>query len=410
MLTDLSQAVIRLATRAALTELFRPGQSFAGFVGRKGAGLVLLARGARIPLPEPGLLRPGQAVQIEVREGAAGLELHVRAQAARAPGRLPEPSGGPLVDRPTKEAQAADGSARAPVRAPGPTARGASPQPAARPAAGPRSEPIIRAILPVLAGRGSLGADLHRVVRLLSTAAARRALPPGLAEEARAVLDALLVARPDRLAQQVRLATRTASRSLESRLAEAAASGDSEGLDEAARTDPRAVLSRLLREAGDLLRRGDGQDGMAQAVRGALGRLAAGQLANLRDHDQPYVFVEVPFHPDTPVRRCQLRIFPGGREGRRRSRSLTVVFDLATRHLGDLWISLLLDEDRCSCRISAADPTAEAALRDARVELADGLESAGYRGAAVEVRPWDGDRLREVGELMRGVRGLDVQA
>ena len=409
---DVLQTVIRLAARAALTDLFRPGQTLRAFVGKRGAQLVLLARGARIPIPDPGGLKPGQGVKVEVAQGKAGVELRILGPASRPAGRMPEPGGGPLLDRAPARPGPTAATPRAPTAAPARPAVAKAPGGPARAGGAAPSQAVVRAVLPTLAGRSTLATDLRRIIRLVAAARSAGALPAGMADQARGALEGLLVTRPDALAQLLRRATRASARSLESKLAEAVAGGDADGLEEALRNDPRAVASSLRRQGGlaAWLRQTQQLAGFDKAIEGALDRLSAGQLANLREHGQPYLFVELPFSPETPVRRCQLRFFTGGRDGRQRDRTLTVVFDLATRRLGDLWVSLRLDQDRCWCRICAADPDAEASLREAAPELMDGLATVGYAGAQVEVLPWDGDRLREVGELMRGVTGIDVQA
>ena len=67
-------------------------------------------------------------------------------------------------------------------------------------------------------------------------------------------------------------------------------------------------------------------------------------------------------------------------------------------------------EGRCTCLIRAADAEALEALRAEEEELVGALAAAGFEAARVRFEPWSGDRLREVGELIRQRTRMDLRA
>jgi hypothetical protein len=100
----------------------------------------------------------------------------------------------------------------------------------------------------------------------------------------------------------------------------------------------------------------------------------------------------------------------GGKAQRFDAANATVVIDLSTSALGELWITLSAVHGVCSCWIRARDVDAMTALQEMQGELADRLSRAGYPNASVQTALWDGDRVRELATMMRRFKGLNIEA
>jgi hypothetical protein len=201
---------------------------------------------------------------------------------------------------------------------------------------------------------------------------------------------------------------------LEAQIARAVSTGSLESLAQAARTDLIATLSELRSNEGlTAYLQGKNQLDLFQSAADRLvDRISSGQLQNLHRLDQPYVFVEIPFPADAPVRGARVHFFHEGRGDRQafEGRKASVTLDLSTTKLGDLWITLQLAEGHCSCRFGATSEETVDAIEGAQEDLVRALEESGYERATVHVALWDGNRLRETAHLMRRFAGIDVRA
>ncbi|MCL4694613.1 MAG: hypothetical protein KJ060_19140, partial [Candidatus Hydrogenedentes bacterium] len=88
----------------------------------------------------------------------------------------------------------------------------------------------------------------------------------------------------------------------------------------------------------------------------------------------------------------------------------TVVIDLATTNLGDLWISLNMTRGACQCWIRATDVDVVRAVEETAGELVGRLEASGYPGAKVHATLWDGNRIKEAANLLRRFEGISLEA
>jgi hypothetical protein len=277
----------------------------------------------------------------------------------------------------------------------------------------PRSDAAIREFLAPFSSAALLGDEWPALAGLVARAVAAGALPrrlAGLLAEPWRGLDAQ---NPAQLEAGLAGAADDAM-PIEARIAAALASGDPEALEELVKQDARALIESLRSdEPFQSFLRGSGQaKGFEALANRILTRLGEAGVQNLRSLDQSYVFLQMPAAMDGTFQRGQIHIMSGGKGGGREmdARSATIALDLSTVRLGDLWITLSLYGDRCSCCIRARSAEVVTAIEAAAGELEASLRQAGYARSAVQAVLWDGDRVRAFADLMRPYAGLDVEA
>ncbi len=399
-------ALVQLAGRALDAGGLRAGQVLNGMVDGTRPHLSVLVSGTHVALPETANLVSGQPVSIEVVETAQGLQLRISPRSdASGQGALAASATGsgamPMAELTSRLLEALYG-----IRMPEGAER-------LIPPALPQNEAAVRIALAAFAGRTSLGQDLQLISDLVGQAAG----PGGTLSEANqaalAALSQYVATDSEGLESLIRDLQVLAARPNEARIAAALAKGTGQAAGEGER-GLREVLAGLRQDetlAGRL--RGIGQlRAFQETADRVVDRLTGAQLQNLRGTDQAYYFIEVPFGPETGIRRAQVHFFGEGGGGRRGfdARNSMVAFDLSTTHLGDLWISLRAAHGFCECRLSATSPEAVRAIEDAAGELDSALREAGYERVNVKAALWTGDRLAEAAALMRRFSGINVQA
>lgn len=160
---------------------------------------------------------------------------------------------------------------------------------------------------------------------------------------------------------------------------------------------------RFLREAGHW-------EEFRTASDRVLDRLMATQLQNTAGLEQPYIFVDLPFTMEGFIDSARIHFWIEGDQGKStdQEENATVVLDLSMTRLGDLWISLRVHQDHCTCRVLATSDEIVEALRAVSGELEQILGGIGFSGTSVEVGYWDGDRIRETANFMRPLSRLDL--
>jgi hypothetical protein len=275
----------------------------------------------------------------------------------------------------------------------------------------PQTETAVRQLLTVLASREQMSADLGRMTRLLSAAAALGGAPPETAAAFRAAVQQFASMEAEDLQVQLRQLVET--RSPEARIALAL---KSESPNEAVQRMAGELRSQVavLRDDESLLnvlRATRQADVFQEAASRVLDRLSGTELQNLRSLEQPYLFLNLPLPYGQALRRAQIHFFNDGQRKRQFDRdNATIAMDLELEQLGAMWVSLRVARGNCVCRFNADTPEVVTAIRDAAPELVESLQDAGYRNARVEAALWEGDRLQEVTRLMRRFAGLDASA
>ena len=403
--------LLDMVSRDMFSSTVRAGQTLQGVVEGVPGRMTVVAAGARIPLPESASLTPGQAVVVEVRENAQGLQLRVTPVAQRGAPALVQTPAAPLASALPLDMIGAI------LKALGsslPTETAAQ----LLPGSVPQTESVIRALLTQFVVRASVGEDLERIAATLTQALAAGDVTEDAVRE---VLALRAEQRPSTAPEYEAFVRRAADHSgarLEARIAEALASSDPQHmgsrLEEIFQSDLRAVLSRL--QSNESLDAHLRQTGQAKtfntAVDRVLDRLAGNQFQNVRGLEQPYWFIELPLAPGGPIQQAQLHVFEDKYGPGRAAdvKNASVMLNVTTTRLGNLWIALQTDEGACSCRFCATTPAAAQAIEDASGELAQAFAQAGYSSAAIHVALWDGDVPRETATLMRRFAGLNVKA
>lgn len=384
-----------------LAETLRPGQVLQGRVLAAQEGLALSVGGRQVPLPRNAPLVAGQTVTVHVHETAEGPQLLVSASANT-----------PVASE-THAAPSLPNALAAVLESFGATGLGND---AAQlvPANLPLDDAPLRSLLSLFAFRAAMGNDLETIASLVSQAAQSGAIPADLAEAFAAVFGRSVVSDSSSVQAVLQYLAGASGTNLEAQLALAAASGRLDEMLGRIRATLRAQVARLRgNEALAAYLRGMGQlDRFEGAVSRVLEHLSGAEFQMLRSLEQPYVFLTVPFDPAAPVRHAYIHFFGDGKNQQQPfdGKNATIVLDVSTERLGDLWVSLKIVRGRCSCWLRATRPEVVEAIRADSAELVEALERAGYPNAQVKAIQWDGDRLKATASLMRRFSPFTVEA
>ncbi|HRK34584.1 MAG TPA: hypothetical protein PLJ47_08315, partial [Candidatus Hydrogenedentes bacterium] len=121
---------------------------------------------------------------------------------------------------------------------------------------------------------------------------------------------------------------------------------------------------------------------------------------------------EIPMQSAGPICHAHIHVMGdgGGKGHKLDAKSATVVFDLSTTALGELWITLSTSRGACSCWIRAQSIDTVAAIHRRSADLTKQLAGVGFSGATVHTTLWDGDRVQELATMMRRFGGINLQA
>ena len=390
--------IIALGPRAGIGNLLTPGQALQTVVQGSGQSLFIQMGALRVPLDASAPFSTGQAVLVRLLEGGEGLQLRITPQGApQGENAAPAPSAlGELVGR---LAQLLGNP-----QATGNALRLIPPQL-------PQTAGAVEAFLRIFFGGRSPGSDLEQVGASLAAARAEGVALGTVTEALLTLLGELGVLEGSALKQ--RLERMQGDRAFEARLAALLKAGGAGKLPGALLDTLRAQLAALRNETALLayLKRHGRLRGFKEAV-GRIGeRLANGQLQNLRGLEQPYLYLDVPLLPQSGIHRARLHFFPeGGRGTKADKAAVTVVLDLSTTRLGDLWVNMRAMAGTCECRFRADSAEAVAAIKEMAGELTAQIEGAGYTQVHIDATLWEGDAIAETVALMRRFAGLNLNA
>ena len=384
----------------------RPGQILQGAVQSIEPQTLIRFGNLVVPVEQVEALQAGQAVTAEVVRGEQGLQLRITpAPQPQTQYVAQDATSSPLRNLPEfiVNTLQALGKLEYAEQAVALVPRTIANNPAA-----------VRLVLTLLLDRE--GSDDHaaRLARIVQQAVDDGALPEGEVKDLLPLLRAIASARSEQIAPSLRGHAAASQHPLAARLAEAVSKGGMQQFLATIAQDAPASLARLVdNEAFSefLLQSGNAVD-FQRGVEHLSDRFAAAQLINARGAEVPYLFLALPMPLDAPIRHAHIHVMGegGGKAQRFDAANATVVLDLSTSALGDLWITLSAVHGACSCWIRARDVDAVTALQEMQGELADRLSRAGYPGANVQTALWDGDRVRELATMMRRFKGLDVEA
>lgn len=445
MSSPLQPVYIPVPTLTADAAALRVAWPIHAIVEASESGLFVQAGNVRIPLGTTPALVAGQVVVLELLNRPEGLRLQITplesfiaqsladsSTVVRGPAQSPTPPNlpqsppqTPTVDAPPSIATAETArneSLQALVRAALESLatagnRVSMPPEAATPlvpSPAPLDAAVVRSLMALFATRGALGEDLTVLLTMMNEAAAAGVAPIPPALEKLLLTEDVFRTSEQELRQTFATVLRRAATPAEARLALVPAEDAAEVLLEHLREDlptqlaqlrQNPALSRFLEARGQLRAFHD-------VVGRVIDRIAAGHLQNLRALDHTYLFMELAFPADSPIRFGQVHMIgeEGGTGRRFDPRHATVVLDLSTTRLGDLWIRLTVAANQCSCTFLTTESEAVAAIAGESPSLVEALNAAGYPNARVHVALWDGDRFRETVALMRRFAGINVSA
>ncbi|NUM55342.1 MAG: hypothetical protein HUU46_16975 [Candidatus Hydrogenedentes bacterium] len=384
----------------------RPGEVLQGQVQSVEPKTLIRFGGIVIPVEKVEALLPGQSVSAEVVRTDQGLQLHI------TPGPLAPPKT-PGAESPPESPRDLSGIIVKVLQTLGKLEL-AEQAVALVPRTVAANAAAVRLVLTMLLDRP--GADEHawRAAQIVQQAVDDGVLSDAEVRDILPALRSIISNELGDIAPALRRAAATAQRPLAARMAEALAKGGVQQFLASLSDEAPAALARLLENDAfvEYLRNAGRSAEFHRAVEHLVDRFAAAQLVNARGADVPYLFFALPTPPDAAVRHAHIHIMGegGGKAQRFDAKNATVVLDLSTSALGDLWITLTATHGACTCWIRARDAEAVEAIRSQAAGLAARLASAGYVGASVVADLWDGSRVRELATMMRRFKGLNVEA
>ncbi len=143
-----------------------------------------------------------------------------------------------------------------------------------------------------------------------------------------------------------------------------------------------------------------------------LQRLEAVRYQNLHGLDHPYAFWEIPLDEQSGFTRCQIHFFGDEKNPNNASKTpaVSIVLDIETEHLGQLWIQLQIHDLTCSCLLQSDKAETRALLKSESKALEDGLRQAGLQVESCEVRAWTGDRMAMLTRLFQRFNTFEIHA
>ncbi len=399
---------------SAATRALTPGQTLSGTLQLvQGQPVFAFGKGQRLPLPPAfaDAARAGQPVRAAVARSGNSLTLTIT------------PREAPGVPPASLQQPAAPGAQQGPGAPPAAlpeivallerlapqltgSAAGRAALPSLLPPNLPPTEAATRAALAVYLLRGGFAEDAARVSAALGKAASSGVLPQAAVDKVTALLVALgNPGRADFSAALQAWAEQTA-RSTERRLAAFARAGNPAGLATAlfdpASPDIRAMVSRLLYDAGlrQLFESAQEEAMFRGAAERVLERLASSQTQQLRAAETSYLFLNLP--AGEAFERAHVHILrEGGPSGQAKDGRPTVIaFDLALSRLGELWVMLRASGTQCQCTFEAAHADAADAIASHAEELRAALALTGMQQVAIESRVSASGNLQQAARLL----------
>ena len=432
---------IPISTEAFIAKLTWPIQAT---IEASPQGLYVQVGNLRIPIESQPNLQPGQTVLIELIPQPDGARLQVsplQQQTQNAPSRQLFQTTNTIPNQPPDSITLQSGSQGITQTN---TVSPAPPQPTqdiaqvirsaldALAAAGnrinippetleplmPTSMPVtnqtVQNILSLMATQTSLGKELQQVLSLLQETAPVHQVPlPPVIESL--ILAERALATPDRdfpntLSQFIR----AFSTPVASKIADILGQQEPAAFQRLIQEDLQTQLNQI-RENPAILRAMESRgqaEWFVSTVDRIANRIMGNQLQNLWSLNDAYLFVELPFSAESPIRAGRIHILgEGSGKGRHfNDQPVSVVLDLSTSRLGDVWIRLAVAKSQCNCTIMATHENAVAALQAESDTLKTSLEKAGYPNSRVHIATWDGNRLRETLSLLRRFKGINIKA
>lgn len=391
---------LRARTVDTLLSLLRPGQSVNTTVQGQPGNTFLMLRGARVPLEAGTQLQPGQRVSVTLTQTNDGPRLQIQPQAPPPPPTNPPPTPQAVETILTRVVKSLD----TPL-----TAANARPL---LPQYLPLHEPAVRQLLTVLASRGNLGRDLQFVVTAMRRAVSAGAVPATAAHAMADLVRRVLTIDGSSSHEQLQQLAQQLKTPTEARLAHAIEQNF--GVKKSIQQDIRALLTQISRD-GKLIEylRATGEDrAVLRVVEQITDRIAGSQIQNTRAFEFPYLFLELPCDGEGPISQGHVHFF-GDRNGNGQHidrQNATIVLDLNTTRLGDLWIQLESHGTECACQFRVTSEAVRDALRAESESLKSDLTALGYEQTHITFDLWDGDRLRELGERFGRVSGVSFLA
>ncbi|MBX7256393.1 MAG: hypothetical protein K1Y02_08530 [Candidatus Hydrogenedentes bacterium] len=280
------------------------------------------------------------------------------------------------------------------------------------PRALPPGEAAIRLVASLFLERG-VGAELvERLVTLVKQGAASGVVSDDLQKRLLSLLTRTAGSESKELLAALRIAAQTSSRSPEAALARAFA--QSEGLSATLADDLRSAIHQL--RTSEPFRAFLEKTGQMQEFNttssSLIERITANQLQNLRGLETSYLYFEPAFVPGSGLSSAHIHAFGDG-SGKQSfpSENSTVVLDLSTTRLGDLWITLSAVQGACSCVFRTREPLVAVLIDEHAPELEKLLsDTANFTYTQVRAVVWNNDRLSAAIDLFRPLEGIDTEA
>ena len=398
MLTDGLQPTTMRLSPATTTTTLRPGQIFQTTVSGTPDQLSLNLNGTRLPLDAEAGLVAGQRVQAEILSAQQGLHLRLTPLPTETTSATPSKSSALALLTSvlqTLNAMYATDNAQSLLSQ-----------------KLPQTATAIQQLLALFVNRDTLNRDLQSLLSILVKAAQHGAIDNKLVETLSIWLSQFTATESKAFNKLLRKLHSEGK--FEARLAAALRAGDLDAALATIHADLQAQIAQLQTKEGFLtyLRESKQAGAFDQLIDRIFARWTGANFQNLRQLDLPYLYLEIPLPPDGNILHAQVHLLGEGQRGNEtlNKKNATIVLDLATAHLGDLWISIRIAQGRCQCHFQAINKSVVNLIHSSSQDLNAAMARVGYTNTTISAAPWDGDRIKATADLMRRSEGLNLHA
>ena len=396
---------ITISTNESLFNILKPSLGRGpsrGLVVPSQNGLSIQIGGQKIPLPGTTTLVPGQTVEVQLQtQGSGDRTITIRplptSELTQASQSKPSNPLIPLI----KEVlpHVLPGSALSPEKLQ-----------TLIPSGIPVQDFTVRILLTLFHNQEPIGSIGAVILQLLSKAEEDGAIDSGKLATIRRSLPQVTLKSIDDWTQLIKQAMQNVSRSPERLLSQMMTQKGATNLpQEILASDIRGLL-KLPGLRSYLETTGEWQS-FVQNAHSLLELLDGVQLANFRGMNYPYFFMELPVPPNSFFQRAQIHVMNHSKNDSNEENQTvdTVVMDLNTTMLGEIWIRLQRIGDTCQCQIEMGEPESISLVSAAKEKLHSALKEHGYADVSISVDAMDSHRIDKLVQLLGQSKSLDLK-
>jgi len=396
---------ITLPTTESLFNLLKPALGnvpVRGVVVSAPTGQAVLVSGQKIPLPNKTALSLGQAVEVLIQsQGTSERTISIRPLPSTANHVANESKpANPLLQTITRLLpEISPGNLTSPTRIQH-----------LIPSAIPVHDSAVRVLLALFHQQDSIGTIGSVILQLLGKAEEEGVLESGKWGSIRRGMPQLEIKSTGDFTQLIKQAISNSNKTPEHILAQVL---QQKGAVDVSRESLTSQIRGLLKlpELKQFLKKTGEWKTFVQQSQGLLDILDGTQLANVRGMNYPYIFMELPMPGDSVIQRAQLHVLnhSKGSGDEEENKVDSIVLDLNTTMLGEMWVRLQRVGETCQCQIQLTRSEAISVVSKGREKLQVALQQHGYSEVSVSVEPMKKSRIENLIQLLGQSTQLDLQ-